>query len=181
MQGSELNLTRFMQMKTVPLLGVCLLLCLAGSSLAQTPKPTVEDLERRIRSLELQVRGLQTRTATKYASVDCNTGKFDEFQFSGGTLILFASCTKIEPYLEGHRITLSIGNPHSFSFSNVKGNLSYGKDWVEALERQVEVSLVDPLRAGAWTTINVTVNPSKPEQMRYIGLELNSQTAVSTR
>ena len=140
-----------------------------------------EELDRRLKLLELQVRSLQARTPHRYASLDCNSGKYDEFLFSSGTLVFLASCTKIEPYLEGHRVTLSIGNPHSFNFSNVKGKLSYGKDWADALERQVEVSMTDSVRAASWTSITVIVNPSKTEQMRYLGLELNAETASATR
>lgn len=143
--------------------------------------PGTEELERRLKVLETQVRGLQSRTAYKFASLDCNTGKYDEFLFSGGTLVFLASCTKIEPYLEGHRVTLSIGNPHSFNFSSVKGSLSYGKDWADAVERQVEVSVTDSVRAGSWTSITVIINPSKPEQMRYLGLEMTAQVASATR
>ena len=117
----------------------------------------------------------------KWASLDCNTGKYDEFLFGSGALVFFASCSKIEPYLEGHRVTITVGNPHSFNFSGVKGNLYYGTDFADAMSRQVEVSFTDVIRSGAWTTLQIIVNPSKAEQMRYIGLELSSQTASPTR
>ena len=158
----------------------------AGSKASQPPPkseaiPVNQDHDRRIRSLEAQVRYLQTRVSYKLATLDCNTGKYDEFQFTGGTLTYFAACTKIEPYLEGHKITLSIGNPYAFTFSNVKGNLNYGKDWPDASDKKVEVSFTESLRGGAWNTLVVTVNPSKPEEMRVLYIELNAQTAGSGR
>jgi hypothetical protein len=146
-----------------------------------TQASVTDDHERRIKLLEAQVRSLQTRTTYRYAALDCNTGKYDEFLFLSGNLVFLASCTKIEPYLEGHRVTISVGNPHFFNFSNVKGTHSYGKDWADAIERNVEVSMTDSIRAGSWTTVTVIINPSKPEQLRYLGLELNAQSASATR
>ena len=155
-----------------------------SAAFAQQPRPPsqqLDELDKRIKSLENQVRSLQGRTAYKWASLDCNTGKYDEFLFSSGSLTFFASCSKIEPYLEGHRITITLGNPHSFNFSGVKGTLYYGTDFGDALSRPVEVSFTDVIRSGSWTTLQIVVNPSKVEHMRYLGLELNSQTASPTR
>jgi hypothetical protein len=140
-----------------------------------------QDYERRINSLEAQISNLQNRVAYKFATLDCNTGKYDEFQFASGTLAYFAACTKIEPYLEGHKITISIGNPYAFAFSNVKGNLNYGKDWSDVANKKVEVNFNESLRGGAWNSLVVTVNPSKPEEMRLLYLNLSAQTASSGR
>ncbi|MBL8525567.1 MAG: hypothetical protein JNN20_17950 [Betaproteobacteria bacterium] len=181
-------------MKRVSHLAISVALTIAhtNSVFAQTPAgkpppakseaaPTNQGYERRIRSLEAQVRSLQSRVAYKFATLDCNTGKYDEFQFAGGSLTYFAACTKIEPYLEGHKITISIGNPYAFTFSNVKGSLNYGKDWEDQADKKVEISFTDTLRGGAWNTLVVTVNPSKPEEMRLLNIELNAQTAGSGR
>jgi len=65
--------------------------------------------------------------------------------FDNGALVFFAACTKIEPYLEGHKITISIGNPHAFNFSNVKGALSYGKS--DRLIREEDRGLNDGVRS----------------------------------
>jgi hypothetical protein len=157
---------------------------LSASTHAQqqrAPSQQLDELDRKVKALETQVRSLQGRTAYKWASLDCNTGKYDEFLFSSGALVFFASCSKIEPYLEGHRITVTLGNPHSFNFSGVKGTLYYGTDFADALSRPVEVSFTDVIRAGSWTTLQIVVNPSRVEHMRYLGLELNSQTVTPTR
>jgi hypothetical protein len=162
-------------------LAVCLLATSAAAQQPRTLSQQLEDQDKRLRILESQVRNLQNRTAYKWASLDCNTGKYDEFLFTTGALVFFASCSKIEPYLEGHRITVTIGNPHTFNFSGVKGTLYYGTDFTDALARQVEVSFPEVIRSGSWTTIQIVVNPSKVEHMRYVGLELNSQTASPAR
>ena len=157
-----------------------------SSSIVQTtPKnstpPALADPERRLKVLEFQVKSLQSRVAYRSAGLDCNTGKYDEFLFKRGSLVFFAACTKIEPYLEGHRITLSIGNPHSFNFSNVKGALNYGTDWADSIEKKIDISITETIRSASWTSVTITVNPSKTEDMRYLELSLNAETAGATR
>ena len=163
----------------------------AGNAIAQAPAPpkpaaalNAQEIETRVRVLEFQLKALQERVrASRSATLDCNSGKYDEFLFQTGSLIFFAACTKIEPYLEGHRITVNIGNPHSFNFSNVKGSLQYGKDVLEVIKKnqKVDVSVMDTIRSGSWNTITVIVNPSKPEDMRYLYLELSAEAAESMR
>lgn len=78
-------------------------------------------------------------------------------------------------------MVLRIGNPYSFDFLDVKGRLHYGKTIVEALNRQVDVSTTKTLRGGAWQILTVVVNPSKPEDMRQLWLDLKAETAGATR
>lgn len=158
------------------------------AAVAQSEKPArqdstsvVSDLQRRIESLERRVNALNSRVTYRFAVLDCNSGKYDEFLMTTSVLPLFASCTKIEPYLEGHRIILSIGNPHSFHFNQVKGSLNYGKDVADSFGRHAEVLPTDGIRAGSWTTVIILVNPSRPEEMRYLSLEIGAQMAVPTR
>lgn len=168
-------------MKRQLLAFVCVVISVAANG--QTPKSTQPsvDIERRVRMLEFQMKSIERRISHRFAELDCNSGKYDEFMFDTGALVFFAACTKIEPYLEGHKITISIGNPHAFNFSNVKGELRYGKDVFDSIERKVEVSMTESIRAGTWNTIMVTVNPSKAEDLRYLGLTLNAATASATR
>ena len=148
---------------------------------AQKPPPTTTDriaeLEDRLKFLQNQLTSLQSRVAYGFASLDCNTRKYDEFQFDSSKLVFFASCQKIEPYLEGHRITLHIGNPYAFNFSSIKGKLGYGKDILDAFSKKIEVSTPDSIRAGTWHVLTVIINPSKAEEMRNLILELSAETA----
>ena len=47
--------------------------------------------------------------------------------------------------------------------------------------QKVDVSVMDTIRSGSWNTITVIVNPSKPEDMRYLYLELSAEAAESMR
>jgi hypothetical protein len=141
----------------------------------------IRNLESQLQALESRLNSMSSLVPARWASLDCNSGKYDEFLLKEGHLTLFATCTNIEPYLEGHRIRITIGNPHSFNFSNVKGTLGYGKTVYDALNKKVEVSTTEGLRAGTWSSVVVTVNPSKAEDLRSLVLELSAGTASSTR
>jgi hypothetical protein len=78
-----------------------------GKNASKQEQPAaLQDQEQRIQALEAQLKFLQSRVPYKYASLDCNGGKYDELQAAGGTLVFFVACTKVEPFLEGHRIIL---------------------------------------------------------------------------
>jgi hypothetical protein len=147
---------------------------------SSTPKPApapTADLERRVRVLEAQVRGLQERVQYKGASLDCNSKVYTEFQFLDSTLVFFAVCTNIEPYLEGHKVTVKVNNPYGVRFSGIEGTLGYGKTQTESFEKTVDISTVESLAPGEWTTFVTTINPSKPEDLRFVELNLTSQNA----
>lgn len=60
----------------------------------------VEDMEREIRILKLQMSGVQNRLPVRGAFVDCNTGQYVQALPNSGYLPFLVSCEKIEPYLE---------------------------------------------------------------------------------
>jgi hypothetical protein len=90
---------------------------------------------------------------------------------------MFVSCKNIEPYMEGHRLTVQIGNPHSFNFGGISGRVDYGN----LLEKSVELSYAGDLAAGRWTTITVVINPSKPEDLRLLWLYLSASSVAPGR
>jgi hypothetical protein len=175
-----------------PLLALLLLLATAAQTVSQPKKPAqsdkpmsqsinedkLADLERRVKNLESRISSLSTRVAPTFVEVDCATRKYAELQFGTGYLIIPVLCHAIEPYLEGHRVTLKVGNPYSFDFKGVTGSLYYGKTLLDAFEKKVELSTTETLRSGAWTMLTVIVNPSKAEDMRSLYVELSVSTAA---
>lgn len=155
-------------------------------SVAQRVDST-KDLSARIAELEKQVSALQDTVSTlkshsgvRYATLDCNSGNYMEVQTSRGNMLLLVSCSKVEPYLEGHKVTLDIGNPYAADIRGLSVTLRYGKDFDEMLQamRNVKVDYLERLPSGQWTPVVVTLNPSKPELMRYIGVEVDVATIV---
>lgn len=137
----------------------------------------VAALEERVKTLERRISYLGRRVANPWANLDCTTKKYDEFQFESSRLVFLVACDGIEPYLEGHRITLKLGNPYAFDFKGLKGQLGYGKTAEEMLSKNAEVTTAATIRSGIWNTITVIVSPSKAEDMRNLTLELSFDTA----
>lgn len=159
------------------------LLCSHSYTAAQTnPKAGIPpEVELRLKEIEGRINNIVRRMPYSSATLNCDTKRYAEFVLEGSAIVLFASCVKIEPYLEGHQVTVDIGNPTSFNLSGISGTLQYGKDLLDAFTRSVPVSTTDTIRSGSWTRVLVTVNPSKPELMRHFEFSLSAQTVAPTR
>src|SRR5258708_23696899 len=98
---------------------VAMLMCNPSIGLAQTPKenkpPPLSQAETNA-ALDYRLQILEARVEASFANLDCNTHNFDSFIMQSPKMLMFASCKNIEPYLEGHRLTIQIGNPYTFSF-----------------------------------------------------------------
>ena len=140
---------------------------------AQTPPVTPEFDFTKLR-LEL----LEDRFDRPAATLDCKSTGFYSFVMKSPKLQMFASCENVEPYLEGHKITFKIGNPHSFSFGGISGELTYGKGYPYS---KTEISFAGVLVSGAWTTVTVTVSPSKPEDLRILFVTISANIVMPTR
>ena len=90
------------------------------------------------------------------------------------------SCKDVKPFLEGHKISLAIGNPYAADFGGVEVTVYFGKDVEEAFSkhRVVRVPLNGKLKAGSWTRIEVALNPSKVEDLRLLAVSINVDEAI---
>ncbi|MCC6356190.1 MAG: DUF3251 domain-containing protein [Verrucomicrobiae bacterium] len=104
------------------------------------------------------------------------------------------SCDGVEPYLDGHRVTLEIGNPFNATFSGFELAIRFGrrpptttfdpstatvatfeswrnqqKAWENSLRLQ-EVSFLDELPPGSWKRVEAILSPSKPDEVGYVDL-----------
>ena len=64
--------------------------------------------------------------------------------------------------------------------SVLDGLLALGKaerQWRKTLKEQ-EMSFVETLSPGAWTKVELVLSPSKPEEVRYIGIEIETGTVA---
>src|SRR5512134_1930933 len=57
------------------------------------------------------------------ASLDCGSGRYEEIKPTNSYLVFFVACERIEPYLNGFRASIAIGNPHTFGFVRVGGTI----------------------------------------------------------
>lgn len=99
-----------------------------------------------------------------------------------------------EPFLDGHKILVRVGNPMNMTFSGFKLKVRYGKrpptfpsldindssnkaafeKWAtdnsswEKTVRKTEIAFTESLAAGAWTKIDFALKETKPEDVAFL-------------
>ena len=150
------------------------------SRAAQAPASKPDALASRVAALEKAIEDLKLQRAldsahNRYVFLDCASGAMEEIRASHGSLVFFLTCAGIEPYLEGYRVTVHIGNPYAVELANVSLKLSYGKDPAESLQedRKVKVELPNPLESGTLTPVVFIINPASAAQLRHLGVQMD--------
>lgn len=158
-------------------------------------------LEREIEFLRKQFVELDVKHLDLEAAVESRTtaklnllGKgFASVDSGVGTLLV--SCEGAEPYLNGHKLKLKIGNPLTATIAAFHIKCRYGLKepdyWAYIADRKAhdnemrtyqksirtnEVDLTQTLKPGSWTPIDLELVPSKVEELGYIALEMQVTT-----
>jgi hypothetical protein len=91
---------------------------------------------------------------------------------------LFVVCEGAEPYLDGYKVHLKIGNPSSATYKGVSMFISWATakpevnkpefvNWSKSIHKKL-FEFPDPIQPGDWNKIDVILSPAKPEELRYI-------------
>jgi hypothetical protein len=130
------------------------------------------------------------RAGRRTAKLDVLAKTFEVAQTDLGALPV--SCDGAEPYLTGHKLKLKIGNPLNGDISGYTLVCTYGlKEPTDkpstnntAFVNSVRVVTTDftdpPLKAGAWTPVELALVPSKPEELESLELEIRT-SSISLR
>jgi len=207
MGHANMNLASFKSYVT------CIALLFSMCDYPAQPSPTIDalekkinDLEQRITSQELKcferfldfenrIEALKKRTAT----IDPNSTAYSFLDTGAGVLLI--SCDGVEPYLDGHRIKLRLGNPLNMQFSGFKLRFKFGRKppelpklknmsksdflkageawqrdydaWKESL-REAESSYAVDLLPGAWKTVRATLPQTKAEDIAYVEVSIET-------
>ena len=176
-----------------------------------------EEAHAKIERLEATIQSLQTSTAgfdattqrltdlaqyvieqsnrKKAATLDPSTKDYSFFDSDAGRLLI--SCESAEPFLDGHKVALRIGNPLSMTFKGFKLKIRHGgrapelpksvdtaqitkwqeanAEWQKTL-REKELSFTDTLSPAAWNRIEAVITPSKPDELAYLEITLETNT-----
>jgi hypothetical protein len=152
---------------------------------AQTPpkKPAsifdrLDQLEKKVALLEQMNNTLLSRELSTFATLDCDSHRYTELRPNGSYFLLFASCRNVEPYLEGHRVTIQVGNPYAIPVTQLSGKLWFGENLYQSFanNRNVEIPMSSGLWSGTWNTFVVNVNPSKAADLRSVMVEFTLST-----
>jgi hypothetical protein len=162
-------------------------LVLAGVIVAcgQDSKPEVEvvsrtevnAIERRLDSLAAEL--LDVRLKASIASVrasdkgntaivDCADPGYAHVLTDVGVLLF--RCEKAEPYLDGFRLHLQIGNPLVITLSGLKVNSFWSAD--SGVDSSA-VNVTNQFYPGRWNPVKVNIGPIRAEQLRQLWLRLD--------
>jgi len=96
----------------------------------------------------------------------------------------------VTPDFNGHKLNLDIGNPSMAEFNGFTLKAQWGKafdpngkvtyaDWKESLKSK-EVKFTEHLKPGHWNKIDLALAPAKPEQLKYIEIEMEVNYVMLT-
>ncbi len=108
-------------------------------------------------------------------ALDCGGAHYEEIKATNSFLVFFVACERLEPYLDGYRATIAIGNPHTFAFNRVGGTLSYGENIAAALVKEsqrIPFSSANELRPGTWTRIQVPLERTLAKDLTKIVVQV---------
>lgn len=135
---------------------------------AENSKVTLEELDKRIRKLELDN---LFKNIDEIAYITISEKKFETVKSSIGTIAFLVD--DIKPYGNGSKLKLIIGNPINASLMGVKFNIDYGeldeKNLpIDKSQMTKEVSLTNSLTKGTWNKEEVILGGIQPEKLGYI-------------
>lgn len=184
------------------LLGIFFLatLRLAAQSVPATNKPPqqpqeyskrIADLEKRLRDLESKVSVLEFSSndaMNRLGNLEHESATFDpstpnKFAAadSGIGLFLF-SLGNAEPYLDGYKVDIQIGNLTTALVTNYSIDATWaarrkqGDGWIAWYKSQKHKTFSptgSPLLSGQWTTVQLILPDTKPSEFGYLDLKLN--------
>ena len=163
--------------------------------------------------LEQKLSGVETRINEMQSTVDYQRTKMARYQVekdryskvyldtsSKGFQRLDTNCgtfwimlDDIEPYPNGYKLVLSIGNPYYAVFSGMKTRARWGsafdakaseKDvsayeaWEKTLKEKEE-TVTHELRPGTWNKMTVILAPAKPEDLAYVEFSMTVEQVNS--
>jgi hypothetical protein len=136
-------------------------------------KSTAERLtavEGRLDFVDQWLKGVSADTGDRSAVLSCDTGNFQPVISKGSTPVFLVSCSPLVPYLEGSRLTLSIGNASSMQFEGVSGAIGHGETEVQRFGLPTQFTSTSPLMPGIWNQVPITINPAGAKDVRVIRL-----------
>ena len=94
---------------------------------------------------------------------------------------LFISTKNIEPYLDGYKVQLSIGNPAAADFTGLKVISRWGPPWQTNLVfkewlanwHAVTNDLPQTIRHGSWTDVEISILPATAAEIHQATFDFN--------
>jgi len=135
---------------------------------------------------ESLVTGLMlAREIKQYNSATFDPGAsegYNRINSSSGFFIIILE--KVEPYLDGVRVHVRIGNLMFATYKGFKLKAKWGErfdsiddynEWKSSLKEK-EISFTENLQAGRWNNVNFVLSPVVPKEFGYLELSIETDT-----
>lgn len=134
------------------------------------------ELKKRVNLLEWssEVATSMINAVDQRAATVTDEGKYGIARTPHGPVIV--SVEKIQPYLDGYRVSLSIGNMTTASMNGAEIEVEWGLQYgggvtyqqATASKKTKTFSQTGLFAAGAYTLVDVALTPAKPEEVKQL-------------
>jgi hypothetical protein len=113
-----------------------------------------------------------TLTSRGFSRVDTSTGFF------------LVSVVNAQPYVNGYKVSLNVGNPLAADYDNVTMTFKWGRkwdqkqdygEWEKGLKTKAE-RILTQLKGGTWNRVEVVLAPATTEEVAFLSLSLEAPT-----
>lgn len=140
-------------------------------------------IQKDLESINSKIFILESSAETNKAAIldPSNLGGYTRFDSNSGAFLV--SLKDLQPYLDGYRVILEIGNPSSVTYNgfNLKA------EWGESLYNftgdkkahhiyKRDFSFIQELRPGTWNKVDLAITPIKKDEFGYLKLSIETDT-----
>jgi hypothetical protein len=164
-----------------------LLLTLLAVTACSQPDDKLKVLEEKITAAEERIEELDVRLLLaeaelqegKEVPIDCTNPSYVRIESNNGTFLVV--CEEAEPYLDGFRLNLLIGNPSTLRYHGVDLQLSWHRSRLARAFKPEEIkkvtrSISEPLIPGSWNRLSVVITPTRQEELGDLRMSIAART-----
>lgn len=161
-------------------------------SRVQALQKTVIDLQTRLQTFEGSISGYDNRlwaielARLEYQEIsrDLSSRQYQRLDTKIGSLLV--SVESAEPYLDGYKVRLNIGNPSYVTYTGFKLKVKWAKkydsskfsyaswsEWSKSI-REKEIPFTEKLEPGTWNEVELILSPASADQLGYVRLSIET-------
>lgn len=163
--------------------------CTAGIALLG-----IIDVDHRMRRVSRSKSGSDSETTWKLIALESKLDQYNSVtldpsipkqyaRVNSSSGFFLVSLQNVEPYLDGVKVRLNIGNPLSATYGGFKIKAKWGpkwnhvsvKEWQSVL-REKELSFTDSLESGRWNEVELILSPATPEDFGHLKIAIETDT-----
>jgi Protein of unknown function (DUF3251) len=140
-------------------------------------KSQLDDLEKSMTGLRLDINSDKSRYNS--AIFDTSSKGYQRIDTTSGFFLL--SLKDIQPYADGYRLKLDVGNPSSATYSGFSIRVTWSKslqmagysEWEKA-KHEKSVNYIEKLLPSSWNTVYLILTPAQRDDLGYIEISIET-------